>query len=221
MGAPRGLDPWILGAEPLARGVERGAGEEHLPRAGERLDARGEVDRQTFDQERLGGSRRRRPLGDLAEMDADADRRQLGVVVVGRLEPECEAGRRARGLEGEEETVAGAVDLATAVRGQQRSNEIVMARDDRRRGVVAEASLEAGRLHQVGEDQRQQARAADVGPGCRQMSQRIPLPRDVPRRPGAQGGDGSGTSGLSVLRAALNDALGSALRVCSSHSKPS
>jgi hypothetical protein len=32
-----------------------------------------------------------------------------------------------------------------------------MARDHYRRGVVAEAGLEAGRLHQVGEDQRQQA----------------------------------------------------------------
>ncbi len=139
------------------------------------MDARGEIDRETFDQERLGGSRRRRPLGDLAEMDADAHRRQLSIVVVGRLQPECEAGRRARGLEGEEETVAGAVDLTTAVRGQQRPNQIVMARDHGRRGVVAEARLEAGRLHQVGEDQREQARAAGLGCGLGQ-AERISLP---------------------------------------------
>ena len=40
-----------------------------------------------------------------------------------------------------------------------------MARDDRGGGMVAEASLQAGRLHQVGEDQREQARSADLGRG--------------------------------------------------------
>ena len=115
VGAPRGLDSEIVGAQSLPGGIERGAGEEHLTRAGERLDARREIDHETFDQQRLGRSRWRRPFGDLTEMDADADRRQLSVAAMRRLELERKASRCARCLERDEEAVAGAVDLATLV----------------------------------------------------------------------------------------------------------
>jgi hypothetical protein len=90
-------------------------------------------------------------------MDADAKRRQIGLRPVGTLELQSEGRRSAGRLEGAEEAVASAVDLATAVRSRERADQVVMARDHRSRGVVAETRFEAGRLHQVGEDQRKQA----------------------------------------------------------------
>ena len=94
-------------------------------------------------------------------MDADPHRWQLAVGAVPVEQAERESRGGARGVEGQEEAVAGVVDLAPAAVAGEATHQVAMASDHPGRGVVAEPRLERGRVDQVGEDQREDARRAD------------------------------------------------------------
>jgi hypothetical protein len=93
-------------------------------------------------------------------MDADAHARELGVRGMGPLQAQGERGPGAGGVEGQEEAVAGGVDLAALCLVRQPAHQPLMARDQGARRAIAEAALETRRVDQVGEDERNDARSA-------------------------------------------------------------
>ncbi len=125
-------------------------------------------------------------------------------VAVQRLEAQREPHGLARSLEGEEEAVARAVDLAAAGLGQEAPHLLLVARDALVGRGITEPRLERRRVDQVGEDQTEQARprrtlargqgtatgavASTPGPipGRRAGARRL-----AARRPSRRGGRGS------------------------------
>jgi hypothetical protein len=125
-------------------------------------DASREIDGQALDEGGLRCALGRDAFGDLAEVDAHPDRRQIGRALVQELELESERNGRTRGVEGEEEAVTRGVDLATAPLPREAEQVGVVAGHQLTRGGITEPGLQCGRVHEVGEDEAEQARSGSV-----------------------------------------------------------